>query len=136
MKLIGVLIDPFTKTITEIEVENDLHVWYKLLDCELVDVIRLTARVDLWIDDEGLFKEPPKQAYFYIADLLEPVAGRALLLSHDAGGNSRSLLTKAAEIEPYVCFVNTGIKGFRPPRPSLPEIWVLDESLRLTRRLD
>jgi hypothetical protein len=45
----GVLIDPFTKTVTEVQVENNLQAFYKLLDWHLVDAIRLTDYVDMWI---------------------------------------------------------------------------------------
>jgi len=32
---------------------------YRLLDCELVDVVRLTDELILIIDDEGKFRNPP-----------------------------------------------------------------------------
>jgi hypothetical protein len=30
----------------------------KHLDCQLVDCVALTTRIDMWIDDEGLFTKP------------------------------------------------------------------------------
>jgi Domain of unknown function (DUF3846) len=134
--LTGILIDPFAKTVTMVEVVHDLSAYYKLLDCDLVDVIRLTPHVDLWIDDEGLLKEPPNQAYFYLGDYPSPIAGRALLLGHDKEGNSRSLRTTEEEIVAHVMFVNTTIKGFRAPQPESPEIWALGEDFNSTHRLD
>jgi hypothetical protein len=88
MKLAGVLIDPFAKTVARVEVEDNLRAWYELLRCDLINVVRLTPYVDLWIDGDGTFKEPPDQAYFYIAGEFGPIAGKALLLGHGGAGKS------------------------------------------------
>lgn len=41
--------------------ENGGHLggMYRALGCNLVDVVQLTARLDMWIDDEGILTEQP-----------------------------------------------------------------------------
>ena len=134
--LTGILIDPFTKTVTEVQVGADISAWYKLLGCELLEVISIRPQVDLWIDEEGFFKTPPEQAYFYLNGLLDPIPGRALILSHDQAGESTSLYAKKADIEPHISWVNTEVPGFQIPQPGLPEIWELGDDFQPKRRLD
>lgn len=40
-----------------------LHELYRLIDCRNVDVISLTATIDMWVDDEGLIVGEPEPNY-------------------------------------------------------------------------
>lgn len=35
-----------------------LHTMRDLLQCSAIDCVRLTSRIDMWIDDEGLYNHP------------------------------------------------------------------------------
>jgi hypothetical protein len=60
----GLLIDPFRQELRRVRVSGDLRVWYKVLQCDHVDVCCLAsdssqgANLDIWFDDEFTFKEP------------------------------------------------------------------------------
>ena len=53
------LVDPAKSIAGPIDVEDDINVWYKLLDCDIVDVVHRRIGdyfLDIICDDEGLFK--------------------------------------------------------------------------------
>lgn len=105
----GLLIDPETQTITEVEVypddngETHLRSMYELLQCRCVDVGRNCLNFlpsspadDIWFDDEGNFSDNPFR--FQIPGLV-PLVGRALILSYDGMGGSTSHTLTAEDIE-------------------------------------
>ena len=54
----GILIDPFTKKVTNVNVgtDNTLQDMYKHIGCSMVEVVSFGDVNDLWIDEEGLLK--------------------------------------------------------------------------------
>jgi hypothetical protein len=72
MKLLkGLLIDPYKKEIREIQISHDLSAWYKLLQCDYVEVIRLQAvpdgrSTDLWVDEEFLITKGQDHPSFIV----------------------------------------------------------------------
>lgn len=83
----GILIDPFTRTITEREIERDsLKGIYDALGVECFSCVGLDKRDTLYVDDEGLFRE--NQEFFLIGNYPQPLAGRALILGTDPEGRS------------------------------------------------
>lgn len=88
----AILIDPFERTIEEVETRKGartLDELYRLLRVEDIDHVRLTdgcPREDVWVDGEGLFK--PDQRYFKLDTYLMPLAGRGLVLGTDYDGES------------------------------------------------
>lgn len=105
----GLLIDPETQTITEVEVypdengETHLDSMYELLQCTCVDVGRNCLNFlpsspvdDIWFDDEGNFSD--NQFRFQIPGLV-PLVGRALILSYDGMGGSTSHTLTAEDIK-------------------------------------
>ena len=100
----GYLINPETKTIEKIEVvskngEANYVAIKQLIDCDWIDLVSFNngspkSSFDLWVDDEGLFKE--EQNYFYVTHPNGPAhghrffAGKALVLASDKEGASIS----------------------------------------------
>jgi len=81
----AILIDPFAKTVSEIDINKDdvLSGLYSAMQCDTVDVVRYMD-VDIWVDDEGLMKE--NQKFFHMVAGHQPLAGRAVIMeSNDAG---------------------------------------------------
>jgi hypothetical protein len=105
----ALLIDPWQRRIFRLRVPADLDTWYKLLDCTCVDRYVLARdrqhqrELDLWIDDDGLLKEPPA-ARFLLAN--DPAAkdravftGYALVLEADTStGDSISCNLAPADL--------------------------------------
>ena len=78
MTIKGFLINPFDKTITNVEVEDTLEAYYKILDCECIDGMKVDNTNHLWVDDNGYFRED--QAFFTFGRYPNPIAGKALIL--------------------------------------------------------
>jgi hypothetical protein len=86
----GILIDPYTKTLSYTDIElNDhggcLKGLYKAINCDLVELVRLSKDLDLWVDEEGLLKIDEDTKYFHTEGMSNPIAGRGVLL-----GNKRT----------------------------------------------
>ena len=83
----GILIDPFTRTVTEREIgPNNLKDIYDSISAECFSCVELDDRDALYVDDEGLFRE--NQEYFSIGNYPQPLAGRGLILGTDPEGAS------------------------------------------------
>jgi hypothetical protein len=88
------LIDPFTKTVTEHDYDGSLDAMYKLLDCDTVEMVKYNdAGKDmfkgedcLFVDEEGLLCNLDMQAFFIIDG--KPIAGRAMTVGCDEEGET------------------------------------------------
>lgn len=74
----AILIDPQSETVTEADgFDGSLEGAYKVMGCDLVDIVILPHGNMLIVDDEGLLK--PNRA-FKIEGYHSPLAGKALLV--------------------------------------------------------
>ena len=88
-----------------------LEYMYKYIQCDMVDVVEIAEGIDVWVDDNGLFKPGNIVLEYKIKDNPDVVfhlAGNALFLSSDDEGNSIGLtmeqlswLGKQLSIRPY-----------------------------------
>jgi hypothetical protein len=100
----AVLIDPQAREIRVVDVDNasdgsSLQAMYKLIGCTTVEVVRLGnvqgQPVEGWVDEEGLLVDWDLQHFFcFGSDPVPTVAGRMLVLSHDADNGA------CVELEP------------------------------------
>lgn len=81
----AILINPFDKSVSEVDYSGDYHDIYKLIDCQTFTVAS-DDQVDIWLDDEGLFKK--EQAFFWYQGMGQPFAGKGLILGYDKDGES------------------------------------------------
>jgi hypothetical protein len=80
----------------DLPTKGTLHEMYRALGCSCVDVVSLTANLDMWIDDEGLLTGRPlnpaatalARHYGYTS---QPYVGPVLLCGVDDDGNSVNL---------------------------------------------
>lgn len=76
-----ILINPHNKTITDKEVENfDFEGLYKVLDCDIIEQVRVDYKTALLCDEEGLFKPTDKQAFFRIGQHPHRITGKAVIV--------------------------------------------------------
>lgn len=72
-----------------------LNQMYEQLGCDLVDVVRLTTNVDMWLDDEGVYSREPNLVATALAQhfgyVYQPYFGPVLLCSSNADGDSVDL---------------------------------------------
>lgn len=80
------LIDPFEKSISEVEYSGDFNDIYKLINADLFDVAYIDDKLGVFVDDEGLFKD--NQEFFQVGYAM--LAGYGLVLGTDDEGNSIS----------------------------------------------
>lgn len=102
----AILIDPFSRTIAEVEYSGNYKQIYELIQCDTYDCARINREGDgIFVDDEGLFKEQ-EQAFFLHADYPQPLAGRGLVLGcRMEDGESVSPSTTLDEVIDKVVFV-------------------------------
>lgn len=89
----AILIDPFTRTITDVEIDPTLDNLYQTLGVDLITVVRIEPGHALIIDDEGLLKDKDTQAYFWWKGSDQPFAGRGLILGDNYGENRDASLS-------------------------------------------
>ena len=102
----GFLINPKEHSITEIETNGELHSLYKLISCDLIDVVVLNDEEDvLYLDDDGLSRSPTN--YFRFGTFPNPLAGKGVILGTDVEGEAISPRTVTLEtLEASVSFIS------------------------------
>lgn len=102
----GILIDPFTRTISEIETGGTLAEIYSTLEVELITVVSIGQEDILYIDDEGLLVPKEVQEYFYWRGSNQPYAGRGLILGTDEEGDNTDTSLTAEDVRRLVTFLD------------------------------
>lgn len=111
----GILIDPVTKTITEVEIKDyDFQKIYPLIEASTFDVVELGENDALYVDGFGLKKDPPKP-FFQWAGYHSPLSGRGLILGNDDEGDTVSTTLTVESVRDMASFP-TGVRfeGFVP----------------------
>ncbi len=99
----GILINPFDETIKEVNILGNAEDVYLLTECSTFDVVALSDKDDLYVDDEGLLKD---NRYFTIYG--KPLAGKSLIMGHDDEGNTVSTTLSLQEIKDVVEWLPEG----------------------------
>ena len=101
----GVLIDPISKTVSDIEIENNLTGMQHAIGDRHIELVRISNREDLYVDEEGLFVED--QEFFVITGDTGnqvPLAGKGLVIGSTPAGNNKSTKLTAIEVRNMVEF--------------------------------
>lgn len=98
MKYNAIKINPYERTISTVELEQDdlANIYRELsqpsagIEVDLFTTFILGGPRDdaLFIDDEGMFKDGERQAFFRVG--MNPIAGNALIVGRDESGDSIS----------------------------------------------
>lgn len=99
----GIFIDPFTRSVEEVDIDPSLDNLYEKLGVDLITVVRIHPDHALIIDDEGLLKDRDTQQYFWWRGSNQPFAGRGLILGDEMGDNKDATLT-VDEVKSLVTF--------------------------------
>lgn len=102
----GILIDPFTRSIKEVETTASLDQVYALLGVDLITVVTWDMDHALFLDDEGLLKSNEEQSYFHVDGANQPFAGRGLIIGDNYGDNRSATLT-VEEVRSRVTFLDS-----------------------------
>jgi len=92
----GVLVDPYTRTIENVEVGDYTDI-QKHLQCNIFCSGGYDEGGDaIYVNDEGLYEETE---FWYAPEVYPyPYAGRVLFLGIDAGGNSKDAFLDAEDV--------------------------------------
>lgn len=101
----GILIDPFTRSISEIETGGKLAEIYELLGVELITVVSVGDDQTLFLDDEGLLVPKEQQEYWQWRGSNQPYAGKGLILGVDEEGENIDAVSTVEEIAGLVSFL-------------------------------
>lgn len=101
----AILIDPFTRTVSDVDTGAGLDDLYDILKVELITVVNLGKGHALILDDEGLMKPKEEQEYFHLRGAQQPFAGRGLVLG-DNYGESRDATLPTEDIAKLVTFLD------------------------------
>ena len=104
----ALLIDPTTRTVTEIHIDGSLQSFYAALGCKYVAVACDLPNGDtIYVDDEGLFAPAPVD-YFQISHGYQPYAGKGLIVHTDQDGETRAVKSTLDDIKSDVVFIPYG----------------------------
>ena len=98
----GILIDPFAKTIEEVDTTGKLPEIYSMLGVELITIVHIGESDVLFLDDEGLFVPRDEQEYFYWSGSNQPYAGKGLIIGTDEEGDSTEAEIDLEEVKQRV----------------------------------
>lgn len=102
----GILIDPFNRTIEEIETTGKLPEIYSMLGVELITIVHIGETDVLFLDDEGLFVDRHEQEYFQWAGASQPFAGKGLIVGTDEDGDSTDAEISLEEVNGKVSWID------------------------------
>lgn len=91
----AILIDPVAQTITEIETTGTLEGMREAIASQWIDIIGIAGapiHADLVIDDEGRLASGQRCFHILTQRGVHLIAGRALIVSHDAEGDTIATL--------------------------------------------
>ena len=105
----AILIDPVKGSVSEVEYTGEtenIHEWLSDtangLEVNTLTAVNITKHDTLFVDDEGLLKEP--RYLFEIRDYPHPLAGRGLILGLDGQGESVATELKLQDVKARLKF--------------------------------
>ena len=86
----AILIDPFDESVSEVDYNGDYKEICNLINCGPIDYVRLDDTNDVYIDDDGLMKNPTRyfRIFSYKTMRIHTLAGKGLILGHNDEGES------------------------------------------------
>lgn len=107
----GILINPESRTITEVEVKKGINAIYALIHADTFDCVYIDPHNTVYVDDNGLLNDP--EFFFKLQGYPQPLAGRGLILGVDDEGGSRSATVTLDWAQHNVTFERLQVEGFR-----------------------
>lgn len=99
------IIDPVAQTISEHEYSGDWRTIAPLIDCTHYDLVQAKDGIDVFVDDEGLFKSGQM---FFAIDGSTPLAGKGFVASVDEEGETIATDISIEDLLKRVVFIGDG----------------------------
>lgn len=113
----AILIDPVAETVTEVDHSGDYKEIYHFLSDEMhglevdtFDAVRINDSDTIFIDDDGLLKDP--RYFFKWQGYEQPLAGRGLILASDQEGETIGTELSLDYVKRHVSFGKLKVLGF------------------------
>lgn len=106
----GILIDPVTKTVTEVDYTGNYKNIYVHLGVDCFTVVGISPTETIFVDDEGLYREDQK--YFIWKGYYQPLAGKGLILGIDKAGESVATELDVEYVKSMVSFPDIEFSHF------------------------
>ena len=100
----AILINPFDKTVTEVQLTSDFRDIQKAIKAEWFTTVRISRRDYIYVDDEGLLKDLSTQAFFIHTNYPQPLAGIGCVLGCDEEGESMDTTLTLEQVKRAVVF--------------------------------
>ena len=108
----AIFIDAVNRKVEEVQVENELHAFYKQLGCDMIEVIPLGGEHLMVVDEEGRLRD--WKVGFRLADG-EGIAGNGLIVCDNGVGDFTDSLIPARVVEDLTTFLNLEETPLQPP---------------------
>lgn len=129
------LIDPHQQTVTAVDYDGSLHGAYKLMGVDLITTLYINNERDcIYLDDEGLFVDADRQAYFWWDGYPQLLAGRGLVVGTDQMGETVAPVCSLEFVQSKVRWQPKATAGMLMP-DLMPEVYEMDENMNIIRKL-
>lgn len=110
----AILIDTYNKSVSEVDTVGDLQSIYELVRTDIIEAVYLPGRNAMFVDEEGLYRQPPKPVFQFLG-FDQPMVGNGLILGFDEDGdNCDTTVSLAGVIQRVVWRDHLEFAGMRP----------------------
>lgn len=120
----GILIDPTSRTVTEVDHKDDYRDIYRLIEANTFTAISIEDQHTIYVDDESLLVDEPGP-FFKWATYHQPIAGKGLILCTNELGDSKDAELTLEFVQLMVTWPNIEFVGFE----TIPDGATLDHPI-------
>lgn len=107
----GILVDPNTRTVTEVELKGDYTAIYPLIDAQRFDAVHFGDDGDsVLVDDEGLMFEGNK-VWNFSSVPHQPIIGKGLIVGIDTEGETVGAVISIDQVRNSIEWTNLVTTG-------------------------
>ncbi len=100
----AIFIDSENKEVREVEIDNSLKAYYRILDCSMIEAATYFPYEDcIYVDEEGLYSG--KDSFFTVEGGHQPFIGSGLVVGTSEDGETVSASTSLEEVRAKVKFL-------------------------------
>lgn len=104
----AILIDPYTKTVTEVDHNGDYRQIYTFIDAQGFDVVGIDERNAIYVDGEGLYTQ---NKFFAWQGYHEKLPGKGLILGTDRQGETVATSLTVDEVKAKITWPAVKFEG-------------------------
>lgn len=102
----AILINPFEMTVSGVDYTGETEDLYRLIEARPFFPFRFDKKNTMYLDDNGIYRDPSRQAFFMFGRCKQPLTGRALIVGRTRGGYDASTKLSVKFIQNNVRWVS------------------------------